>query len=155
MKTILSNRIFLIAFLNLFLSFICFAQNPSLSIQKNGVKINAEDMSVKRGDKIVVQILNTNSQIKYKISNLNLEVRTRQYQQIKSQEQAKKYHKNITLCTEFEKSPKIEIKVNTYVSKYVSRLLLKFLSVEQLKNSEPTKVEWITYGKEYEFWYYD
>lgn len=155
MKTILSNRIFITLFFLLNLSISAFSQNASISILKNGVKINPEDMSVKQGDKIVIQILNTNSEIKYKISNLNLEVRTRQYQQIKSQKQAEKYHKNITLTTDFENSPKIEVNVSSYASKNVTRLLLKFLSVEQLKENVSTRVDWITYGKEYEFWYYD
>ncbi len=155
MKTILFSRKCIISFLFIVLGINCFSQNATLIILKNGVKISPEDMSAKKGDKIVVQILNADSKLKYKISNLNLEVRTIQYQQIKSMEQAKKYHKNITLSSDFEKSPKLEIEVKTYASKFVSRLLLKLLLVEQYKDNETTTVNWITYGKEYVFWYYN
>lgn len=154
MKTTPFSCVFVILLLFLCDSLNSFSQSASLSILKNGTKINPDDMSISRRDRIVIQIINTDSQVKYKISNLNLEVRTKQFQAVKTIEQARKYHKNITLSTDFDENPKIEIRVRDYSSRYVSRFLLKFILVEQLKEGEITKADWITYGKEYEFWYY-
>lgn len=154
MKTIHFNPPLLVFLFFLIFAIDGYSQTPSLEILRNGAKVNTDDRSIKKGDIITVRILNTDSKIQYKISNLNLEIRTQQYQQIKSHEQAKRYHRNITLSTKFETSPEIEVKVNTYMNRYVSRLMFKLISVEQLRNGNVTMVDWITYGKEYEFWYF-
>lgn len=156
MKTALSSFKITATILSfLFLSSFCHSQTPLLVINKNGSKIKPEDMSLTKDDKLSVEISNTNKKIKYKISSLKLEVRTEQPQAIKTAVQAKKFHKTDTLSSnQFERNPKIEIDMKNYGAKNVTRVIVTVLLAEQEKGGTVSKVNGITYGKEYEFYYY-
>ncbi len=130
------------------------AQEAKLVILKNGTPINKNDMSVKISDVITVQISNENAAIKYKISNLSLEIRTANSQQIKKVQQAPRYQKKFNLKNDrFEVSPKININIQKYANSGVQRFIVKLILVEEEKNGIKKGVDWIIYGKEYEFWY--
>lgn len=140
----------------LILSNVCAlqAQEAKLVILKNGAPINQNDMSVKISDVITVQISNENSAVKYKISNLSLEVRTAKSAQIKTVQQTPRYQKKINLKNDrFEVSPQIKINIQQYASDDVTRFIVKLILVEEEKSGVKKPVDWITYGKEYEFWY--
>lgn len=129
------------------------SQNATLFIAKNGIAIDPNNMAVNDNDVISVQVVNKDKAVKYKITNLSLEVRRVQTQAIKGAQQ-KKAHLYDTLQTHtFESSPKIIIKMSDYSNKENTRSILKILSVEQIKSGVTTKVDWLTYGKEYIFWY--
>jgi len=130
------------------------AQEAKVVILKNGTPINQNDMSVSTSDVITVQISNGNAAVKYKISSLSLEIRTAQSQQIKKVQQAPRYSKKVSLKNDkFEVSPKINIAIQKYASKDVTRFIVKLILVEEEKKGIKKGVDWITYGKEYEFWY--
>ncbi|ESU29192.1 hypothetical protein FLJC2902T_05810 [Flavobacterium limnosediminis JC2902] len=130
------------------------AQEAKLVILKNGTPIQKDDMSVKISDVITVQISNENAAVKYRISKLSLEIRTAKSQQIKTVQNAPRYQKKIELKNDkFEVSPKIKIDIKKYASSDVTRFIVKLISVEEEKNGIKKGVDWITYGKEYEFWY--
>lgn len=123
-------------------------------ILKNGTPINQNDMSVKISDVITVQISNENPAIKYKISKLSLEIRTAKSEQIKNVQKAPRYQQKIDLKNDkFEVSPKIKINIQKYANSDVTRFIVKLILVEEEKNGIRKGVDWITYGKEYEFWY--
>src|SRR5688572_12008402 len=93
------------------------AQEAKLVILKNGTPISQNDMSVKASDIITVQISNGNPAVKYKISNLSLEIRTAQSEQISKVQQAPRYSKKINLKNDkFEVSPKVNINIQKYAS---------------------------------------
>ncbi len=156
MKTLHSGfKIIIALVLALSFSSLCYSQTPLLVISKNGIKIKPEDMSLTKDDKLSVEISNTNKNIKYKISSLKLEIRTEQPQAIKTAAQAKKFHKIDTLSSkQFERNPKIEIDMKDYAAKNITRVIVTVLLAEQEKTGTISKVDWITYGKEYEFYYY-
>lgn len=130
------------------------AQEGKLVILKNGTPINQNDMSVKKSDIITVQIANENAAIKYKISNLSLEIRTAKSQQIKTVQKAPRYQKKFNLKNDkFEVSPKIKINIQKYANSDVTRFIVRLILVEEEKNGIKKDVDWISYGKEYEFWY--
>ncbi|KGO96263.1 hypothetical protein [Flavobacterium enshiense] len=130
------------------------AQEAKLVILKNGTPIKQNDMSVKMSDVITVQISNENPAVKYKISNLSLDIRTAKSEQIKNVQKSPRYQKKITLKNDkFEVSPKIKINIQKYANSDVTRFIVKLILVEEEKNGIKKSVDWITYGKEYEFWY--
>lgn len=130
------------------------AQEAKLVILKNGTPINHNDMSVKKSDIITVQILNENAAIKYKLSDISLEIRTAKSQQIKTVQKAPRYSKKINLKSErFEVSPKMKINIQKYANSNVTRFIIRLILVEEEKNGIKRDVDWISYGKEYEFWY--
>ena len=153
MKMIRLTRPSLLLLLFIVFSFQSFGQNASLAILKNGVAIDPANMSVSDNDVISVQMVNKNKALKYKITNLSLEVRRAQVQVIKGAQQKKAHFYDTLQTTAFENSPVITLKMSDYSNKENTRAILKLLSVEQLKSGVTTKVDWLTYGKEYIFWY--
>lgn len=130
------------------------AQEAKLVLLKNGNPISKSDMSVKASDVITVQILNENPGIKYKLSDVSLEIRTAKSQQIKTVQKAPRYSKKINLKSDrFEVSPKMKINIQKYANSNVTRFIVKLILVEEEKNGIKKDVDWIIYGKEYEFWY--
>ncbi|HSD14946.1 MAG TPA: hypothetical protein VLB74_09885, partial [Flavobacterium sp.] len=115
-----------------FLTITLQAQEAKLVILKNGAPINQNDMSVKISDVITVQISNENPAMKYKISNLSLDIRTAKSEQIKNVQNSPRSQKKITLKNDkFEVSPKIKINIQKYASSDVTRFILKLILVEE------------------------
>jgi len=150
MKTL---RLILICFLMLQYSHSLQAQ-ARLVILKNGVEIDMNDMSLVKSDIITVKIQNDNPSVTYAFGNVSLEVRTLQSQQIKTDEEAARNHKKFKFKSgKFEVSPKITIDVKKYLRKQTTRMIVRVIAVEEIKNGKKKDVDWITYGKEYTFWF--